>query len=87
MAVVSGYGPDVLWKDIMRAATLVKGGLPYVASNTDLTIPTDYGLAPGHGVLVKAIVRLRRGRSRSWPASRRARCSTRPSGGWAATAR
>ena len=39
----------------MRAATLVKGGLPYVASNTDLTIPTDYGLAPGHGMLVKAI--------------------------------
>ncbi len=55
VAVVSGYGPEVLWKDIMRAATLVKGGLPYVASNTDMTIPTDYGLAPGHGLLVKAI--------------------------------
>ena len=55
VAVVSGYGPEVLWKDVMRAATLVKGGLPYVASNTDLTIPTDYGLAPGHGMLVKAI--------------------------------
>lgn len=54
-AVVSGYGPDVLWKDVMRAATLVRAGLPYVASNTDLTIPTDYGLAPGHGVLVGAI--------------------------------
>lgn len=54
-AVVSGYGPDVLWKDIMRAATLVRDGLPYVASNTDLTIPTDYGLAPGHGVLVRTI--------------------------------
>ncbi len=53
--VVSGYGPDVLWKDVMRAATLVRGGLPYVASNTDLTIPTDDGLAPGHGVLVRAI--------------------------------
>jgi HAD superfamily hydrolase (TIGR01450 family) len=55
VAVVSGYGPDVLWKDIMRAATLVRDGLPYVASNTDMTIPTDYGLAPGHGLLVKAI--------------------------------
>jgi HAD superfamily hydrolase (TIGR01450 family) len=54
-AVVSGYGPDVLWKDVMRAATLVRDGLPYIASNGDLTIPTDYGLAPGHGVLVKAI--------------------------------
>ena len=55
VAVVSGYGPDVRWRDIMRVATLVRDGLPYVASNTDLTIPTDYGLAPGHGVLVRTI--------------------------------
>lgn len=54
-AIVSGYGPDVLWKDIMRAATLIRDGLPYVASNTDLTIPTDFGLAPGHGVLVRTL--------------------------------
>lgn len=54
-AVVSGYGPDVLWKDIMRAAVLIRDGLPYVASNTDLTIPTDFGLAPGHGVLVRTL--------------------------------
>src|SRR6185295_10803463 len=26
--------------------------LPWVASNADLTIPTAYGTAPGHGVLV-----------------------------------
>ncbi|WP_416952463.1 HAD-IIA family hydrolase [Nocardioides sp. T5] len=55
VAVASGYGPDVRWRDIMRAATLVRDGLPYVASNTDLTIPTPYGLAPGHGVLVRTI--------------------------------
>ena len=54
-AVVSGYGPDVLWRDIMRVSTLVRDGLPYVASNTDMTIPTPYGLAPGHGVLVQTI--------------------------------
>jgi len=33
----------------------VRDGLPYVASNADLTIPTPYGLAPGHGVLVRTI--------------------------------
>jgi glycerol 3-phosphatase-2 len=55
VALASGYGPDVRWRDIMRAATLVKDGLPYVASNTDMTIPTPYGLAPGHGVLVRTI--------------------------------
>jgi glycerol-1-phosphatase len=52
VALVSGYGPDVLWRDVMRAAVLVRDGLPWVASNTDLTIPTAYGTAPGHGVLV-----------------------------------
>lgn len=55
VAVASGYGPDVRWRDIMRVATLVRDGLPYVASNTDMTIPTSYGLAPGHGVLVQTI--------------------------------
>ncbi len=55
VAVASGYGPDVRWRDIMRVSTLVRDGLPYVASNTDMTIPTAYGLAPGHGVLVKTI--------------------------------
>ena len=55
VAVVSGYGPDVRWRDIMRVSTLVRDGLPYVASNADMTIPTPYGLAPGHGVLVQTI--------------------------------
>jgi HAD superfamily hydrolase (TIGR01450 family) len=53
--VVSGYGPDVRWRAIMRAAVLVRDGLPYVASNADRTIPTEDGEAPGHGVLVHTI--------------------------------
>jgi hypothetical protein len=36
----------------MRAAVLVRDGLPWVASNADLTLPTPFGTAPGHGVLV-----------------------------------
>ncbi len=55
VALLSGYGPDVLWRDILHAAVLVRGGLPYVASNTDSTIPTDVGVAPGHGALVRLI--------------------------------
>ena len=54
-AVVSGYGPDVLWRDIMRAAVRIRDGLWWVATNTDLTIPTSYGLAPGHGVQVRML--------------------------------
>ena len=56
-ALVSGYGPDVLWRDVMRAAVRVRDGLWWVASNTDGSIPTSYGVAPGHGVLVETVSR------------------------------
>jgi glycerol-1-phosphatase len=56
-AVVTGYGPEVLWRDIMRAAVRIRDGLPWVASNRDYTIPTAYGVAPGHGVLVETLER------------------------------
>jgi glycerol-1-phosphatase len=55
VAVVSGYAPEIRWRVIMRAATLIRNGLPWVATNTDLTLPTDDGLAPGHGLLVRLI--------------------------------
>ena len=55
VALVSGYGPDVPWRRIMRAAVRVRDGLPWVASNTDLTLPTPDGTAPGHGVLVRML--------------------------------
>jgi glycerol 3-phosphatase-2 len=54
-AVVSGYGPDIRWRDIMRATVRIRDGLLWVASNTDRSIPTPYGVAPGHGVLVDTI--------------------------------
>ena len=56
-AVVTGYGPDVPWRHIMRAAVRIRDGLWWVASNTDLTIPTAFGVAPGHGVLVETLRR------------------------------
>ena len=37
------------------AAVLIRDGLPYVASNTDGSVPTEFGLAPGHGALVRLI--------------------------------
>lgn len=54
-ALVTGYGPDVVWRDILACAIRVRGGLDWVASNTDMSFPTAMGLAPGHGVLVKLI--------------------------------
>lgn len=55
VAVVQGYGPDLPWKQVMAGATLVHDGLPWVASNTDMTIPTASGVAPGNGALVRLI--------------------------------
>ncbi|MCB0908900.1 MAG: HAD hydrolase-like protein, partial [Nocardioidaceae bacterium] len=55
LAVVTGYGPDVVWRDVMRAAVLIRGGLWWVASNTDMTLPTSFGVAPGHGTMVRML--------------------------------
>ena len=56
-AIVTGYGPDVPWRDIMRAATRIAQGLPWFAANTDGTIPTPFGEAPGHGAQVELLSR------------------------------
>lgn len=57
VAVATGYGPELLWREVMRGAARIRDGLPWVASNTDYTIPTPYGLEPGHGVLVDMVRR------------------------------
>ncbi|GAA1160223.1 HAD-IIA family hydrolase [Nocardioides aquiterrae] len=57
VAIATGYSPDVRWAEIMRAAVRIRDGLPWVASNTDLTFPAEFGLAPGHGVLVDMLRR------------------------------
>lgn len=55
--LVTGYAPDARWADLMSAAVLLADGLPWVASNTDGSIPTPLGTAPGHGVLVDMLAR------------------------------
>jgi HAD superfamily hydrolase (TIGR01450 family) len=56
-ALATGYGPEVPWKHVMLAAVRVRQGLPWVASNADLSLPTPFGEAPGHGVMVDLIQR------------------------------
>ncbi|MFL6154863.1 MAG: HAD-IIA family hydrolase [Marmoricola sp.] len=55
VAVVQGYGPDVPWRQVINGALLVREGLPWVASNTDLTVPTERGPGPGNGTLVDLV--------------------------------
>ncbi|KGN42524.1 hydrolase [Knoellia aerolata DSM 18566] len=54
-AVVQGYGPAVTADDLAQAAYAVQGGALWLATNTDHTLPTAAGFAPGNGALVLAV--------------------------------
>jgi glycerol 3-phosphatase-2 len=54
-AVAQGYGPEMPWKQVVQGAILVRAGLPWVVSNTDMTIPTATGIGPGNGTLVELV--------------------------------
>jgi HAD superfamily hydrolase (TIGR01450 family) len=54
-AVVQGYRPDTAWKDLAEAAYAIERGVPWFAANTDRTMPTARGIAPGNGALVGAV--------------------------------
>lgn len=54
-AVLQGYGPQVCAADLAEAAFAVAGGAAWVATNTDRTLPTERGIAPGNGTLVAAV--------------------------------
>lgn len=55
VAVLMGYGPDVSWRHLAEASYAVAAGAVFVATNADLSIPTDRGMAPGNGTLVAAV--------------------------------
>jgi glycerol 3-phosphatase-2 len=57
VAVVSGFNADLAWRTVITGAILVREGLPWVASNTDLTVPTPDGPGPGNGALVGVVAR------------------------------
>lgn len=57
VAVVSGYHRDLTWGTVIDGAILVRRGLPWVASNTDMTVPTPEGPGPGNGALVDVVAR------------------------------
>ena len=56
-AVIQGFAPHVAWTDLAEAAYAMHAveGLPWVATNTDWTIPQARGTAPGNGTLVSAV--------------------------------
>ncbi|WKK22614.1 HAD-IIA family hydrolase [Streptomyces olivoreticuli] len=55
-AVAQGYGgPDMPWSRLAEASYAVARGVPWFASNTDLTIPSARGIAPGNGAAVQVV--------------------------------
>ncbi|MFI8950529.1 HAD-IIA family hydrolase [Streptomyces sp. NPDC053750] len=60
-AVVQGFGgPELPWGRFAEACYAIARGVPWFASNTDLTIPGARGIAPGNGAAV-AVVRIATG--------------------------
>lgn len=60
VAVIQGFSPDVGWTQLAEAAFALQtpgpdGELPWVATNTDWTLPVARGIAPGNGTLVSAV--------------------------------
>ncbi|MER7467643.1 HAD hydrolase-like protein [Streptomyces sp. NPDC097981] len=55
-AVVQGYGgPDLPWSRFAEASYAINRGVPWYASNTDLTIPGARGIGPGNGAAVQVV--------------------------------
>jgi len=59
-AVIQGFAPEVGWVQLAEAAFALNGvgstgDLPWIATNTDWTIPQARGTAPGNGTLVSAV--------------------------------
>ncbi|WP_431279041.1 HAD-IIA family hydrolase [Leifsonia poae] len=58
-AVIQGFAPEVGWTHLAEAAFALQGRSeserPWVATNTDWTIPVARGIAPGNGTLVSAV--------------------------------
>lgn len=76
-AVAQGYGgPDMPWGRLAEAAYAVARGVPWFASNTDLTIPSGRGIAPGNGAAVE-VVRIATGATPQVGASRCRPCTAR----------
>jgi glycerol-1-phosphatase len=56
-AVIQGFHPSVGWTDLAEASYALRSdeAMPWIATNTDWTIPQTRGIAPGNGTLVSAV--------------------------------
>ena len=55
VAVLQGWHPDLTWRQLAEGAGALHAGAFWAATNLDLTLPTERGLAPGNGSFVRAL--------------------------------
>lgn len=55
VVVIQGFEPSLTWKELAEASYAVADGAEWVATNTDMTIPRERGIAPGNGTFVAAV--------------------------------
>lgn len=54
-AVLQGFGKELTWASLAEASFAVARGIPWIATNLDLTIPVPGGIAPGNGTLIGVV--------------------------------
>ena len=54
-AVLQGFAPEVGWRALAEASVAIRAGAVWVATNTDVTLPSPRGPLPGNGSLVAAL--------------------------------
>lgn len=55
VAVVQGHSPDTAWNNLAEGCLAIRDGALWVATNVDVTLPTDRGEVPGNGAMVAAL--------------------------------
>ncbi len=55
LAVIVGMDRQINYEKLAKATLLIRGGLPFYATNPDKTFPTPEGLAPGAGAIIASV--------------------------------
>jgi len=55
VAVVQGFAPELDWKALAEGAVAIGRGVPWYATNLDVTLPSPRGPLPGNGSMVAAL--------------------------------
>lgn len=55
VAVIQGWDPALGWARLAEGGYALRRGVLWMATNTDATLPTEKGMAPGNGSLVAAL--------------------------------